>query len=167
MASAGVRSIEYWTLLVAPARLLLLAAVCAVATPPPKDSFPPPPPETDAAALQAVRRHLCGRFGKCGTGAQESPEERKCDAFHRNNCNQKTLAAAVMNLLNGRPAEGECLSLYGSRMVTSLMAKWKTLSVEQIAVSITLALQLELTGVCGLNGSERAAPRTKGLFIRR
>ncbi|XP_032578237.1 uncharacterized protein LOC116801622 [Drosophila sechellia] len=51
----------------------------------------------------------------------------------------ETLAAAVMNLLNGRPAEGECLSLNGSRMVTSLMAKWKTLSVEQIAVSITLA----------------------------
>lgn len=88
MTNAGVRSIECWTLLVGPARLLLLAAVCAVATPPSNGSFPPPPPETDAAALQAVRRHLCGRFGKCGTGAQESPEERKCDAFQRNNCNQ-------------------------------------------------------------------------------
>ncbi|XP_044573262.1 uncharacterized protein LOC123257593 [Drosophila ananassae] len=51
----------------------------------------------------------------------------------------ETLAATVMNLLNARPNEGECLSLYGSRMVTSLMARWKSLSVEQIAVSVTLA----------------------------
>ncbi|XP_039226544.1 uncharacterized protein LOC120320579 [Drosophila yakuba] len=51
----------------------------------------------------------------------------------------ETLAAAVMNLLQGCPTEGECLSLYGSRMVTSLMARWKSLSVEQIAVSVALA----------------------------
>jgi len=49
------------------------------------------------------------------------------------------LAATVMNLLNARPNEGECLSLYGSRMVTSLMARWKSLNAEQIAVSVTLA----------------------------
>ncbi|XP_043862569.1 uncharacterized protein LOC122756547 [Drosophila santomea] len=51
----------------------------------------------------------------------------------------ETLAAAVVNLLQGCPTEGECLSLYGSRMVTSLMARWRSLSVEQIAVSVALA----------------------------
>jgi len=51
----------------------------------------------------------------------------------------ETVAATVMNLLTGRPKEGECMSLYGSRMVTSLMSRWKSLSVEQIAVSVALA----------------------------
>jgi len=78
-------------LLTFPGRLFLLAAVCAVATPPPVPAFHRPPRKTDAAALQAERRHLCGRFGKRGTGAQESPEGRKCDAFQRNNCNQNAV----------------------------------------------------------------------------
>jgi len=49
------------------------------------------------------------------------------------------LAATVINLLNGLPKEGECLSLYGSRMVTSLMSRWKSLDVEQTEVSLVLA----------------------------
>jgi len=33
------------------------------------------------------------------------------------------LAATVINLLNGLPKEGECLSLYGSRMATSAVSQ--------------------------------------------
>jgi len=51
----------------------------------------------------------------------------------------ENLAATVLNLLNGRPTEGESMSLYGSRVVTSLMSRWKSLTVEQIAFSVALA----------------------------
>jgi len=44
-----------------------------------------------------------------------------------------------MNLLNGRPTEGESMSLYGNRVVKSLTSKLKSLTVEQILVSVALA----------------------------
>jgi len=52
---------------------------------------------------------------------------------------QYFLAATVMNLLNGRPTEGESMSLYGNRVVKSLTSKLKSLTVEQILVSVALA----------------------------
>ncbi|XP_029404240.2 uncharacterized protein LOC115065757 [Bactrocera dorsalis] len=51
----------------------------------------------------------------------------------------ETPAATVFNVLNSRPNDGECLALYGSRLVTTLMAKWKTMTPEEIAVSVALS----------------------------
>lgn len=51
----------------------------------------------------------------------------------------ETTAATVFNALNGCPKNGECLSLYGSRLLTTLMAKWKSMTMEEIAVSVVLA----------------------------
>lgn len=51
----------------------------------------------------------------------------------------ETVAAFLMNLNDGRPKEGECLSAYAATLITSLMARWKNLSTEQIAVSTVLA----------------------------
>lgn len=51
----------------------------------------------------------------------------------------ETAAAFLMNLNNNRPKEGECLSAYAVTMITSLMARWKNLTTEQIAVSTVFA----------------------------
>ncbi|XP_070145132.1 uncharacterized protein [Drosophila kikkawai] len=51
----------------------------------------------------------------------------------------ETTAAAVMNVLNGRPKSGESYAEYGSRIVTLLLSKLKAKDMEEIAVSITLA----------------------------
>jgi len=50
----------------------------------------------------------------------------------------ETSAAILMNIFNGRPNPGECLSVYASRLVTSLLTKWKTANIEEIAVSVVL-----------------------------
>ncbi|XP_067633181.1 uncharacterized protein [Eurosta solidaginis] len=51
----------------------------------------------------------------------------------------KTSAATIVNILNGHPIEGECLSVYASRLDTSLMSEWKAMPVEEIVVSVILA----------------------------
>jgi len=51
----------------------------------------------------------------------------------------ETPAATLLNILNGRPKTGECLSAYGSRLVTSLLTKWKSMDIEGIAVSFVMA----------------------------
>lgn len=51
----------------------------------------------------------------------------------------ETAAAHLINLLGTKPKEGECLSAYAATMITSLMSKWKNLTVEQIAVSTIMA----------------------------
>jgi len=61
-----------------------------------------------------------------------------CFYLHQFEGNE-TPAATVFNVLNGRPKDGECLSLYGSRLVTSLVSKWKEMSIEQVAVNVVLA----------------------------
>uniref|UniRef100_A0A0K8S8B9 Uncharacterized protein n=1 Tax=Lygus hesperus TaxID=30085 RepID=A0A0K8S8B9_LYGHE len=43
-------------------------------------------------------------------------------------------AAALMNSLNGKPKEGECYSAYAGKVLNSLMASWKGLTVEQIGL---------------------------------
>lgn len=48
-------------------------------------------------------------------------------------------AAILFNLLNGRPSANECLSVYCSRLVTSLMAKWSSMTVGEMAVSLVMA----------------------------
>ncbi|XP_070075762.1 uncharacterized protein [Drosophila takahashii] len=48
-------------------------------------------------------------------------------------------SAVLLNILNGRPSANESLSVYGSRLVTSLLTKWKGMSQEEIAVSLVLA----------------------------
>ncbi|XP_052855636.1 uncharacterized protein LOC128264268 [Drosophila gunungcola] len=53
--------------------------------------------------------------------------------------NSETPAAILLNIRNGRPKTGECLSAYGSRLVTSLLTKWKAMDIEEIAVSFVLA----------------------------
>lgn len=51
----------------------------------------------------------------------------------------ETSAAFLIGLNNSRPKDGECLSAYAATLMTSLMARWKNLSVEEIAVSTVLA----------------------------
>ncbi|CAD6208687.1 GSCOCG00012753001-RA-CDS [Cotesia congregata] len=51
----------------------------------------------------------------------------------------ETSAATLINLQNSRPKDGECLSSYSSRLLASLCSKWKSASVEEIAVSVVLA----------------------------
>ncbi|XP_039483798.1 uncharacterized protein LOC120446741 [Drosophila santomea] len=47
-------------------------------------------------------------------------------------------AAAILNLLNSRPAHNECHAVYASRMVTTLTTKWCNMTAEKIAVSTVL-----------------------------
>ncbi|XP_032582998.1 uncharacterized protein LOC116803251 [Drosophila sechellia] len=51
----------------------------------------------------------------------------------------ETSAATLMKILNGRPKSGESHTEYGSRIVTLLMSKFKSIDLEEIAVSLTLA----------------------------
>jgi len=51
----------------------------------------------------------------------------------------ETPAARAFNVLSGKPKEGEFISLYASRLITKLLAKWKSLTHEQIAKSVVLA----------------------------
>ncbi|XP_052854743.1 uncharacterized protein LOC128263692 [Drosophila gunungcola] len=51
----------------------------------------------------------------------------------------ETPAALLLNMLKGRPSPNECLSVYSSRMVTSLLTKWKAMTHEEIAISLVLA----------------------------
>ncbi|XP_060649581.1 uncharacterized protein LOC132786888 [Drosophila nasuta] len=51
----------------------------------------------------------------------------------------ETPAAMFLSMLANCPTDGECLSNYASRMVTSLITKWRDMKVEEIAVSVTLA----------------------------
>ncbi|XP_049307209.1 uncharacterized protein LOC125777120 [Bactrocera dorsalis] len=50
----------------------------------------------------------------------------------------ETTTAILLNILNGRPKSGEGFAEYGSRIVTSLMSKWKAKDLEEIAVSVAL-----------------------------
>lgn len=51
----------------------------------------------------------------------------------------ETSAAFLINLHNGRPKDNECLASYAATLLSSIMSKWKNLSIEQIAVSTVLA----------------------------
>ncbi|XP_039951421.1 uncharacterized protein LOC120768716 [Bactrocera tryoni] len=51
----------------------------------------------------------------------------------------ETSAAILMNILNGHPNDNECISVYASRLVTSLMHKWKSQTIEEIAIAVVLA----------------------------
>lgn len=51
----------------------------------------------------------------------------------------ETSAATLMKILNGRPKSGESYTEYGSRIVTLLMSKFKSIDLEEMAVSLTLA----------------------------
>ncbi|CAH2105851.1 unnamed protein product [Euphydryas editha] len=51
----------------------------------------------------------------------------------------ETLAATLIGVNNGKPKDGECLAAYASRVMTSLLTRWKDLSHEEIAASYVLA----------------------------
>ncbi|CAH2086005.1 unnamed protein product [Euphydryas editha] len=51
----------------------------------------------------------------------------------------ETPAATLYRLLNGTPKEGECMSSYATRFLSTLMSQWRSLSVEQIAIAVTIA----------------------------
>jgi len=53
--------------------------------------------------------------------------------------NVETPAAMFLTMLTNSPSDGECLSNYAGRMMTSLMVKWREMDVEEIAASVTLA----------------------------
>lgn len=50
----------------------------------------------------------------------------------------ETTTAILLNILHSRPKSGEGLAEYGSRIVTSLMSKWKSKDLDEIAVSVAL-----------------------------
>ncbi|GBP19142.1 hypothetical protein EVAR_83455_1 [Eumeta japonica] len=51
----------------------------------------------------------------------------------------ETSAAALVRVNSSVPADGESMAAFANRTLTTLMARWKDLSVEQIAVSTVLA----------------------------
>lgn len=51
----------------------------------------------------------------------------------------ETPAATLTSIQNSKPREGECLSAYGTRLVTSLMNRWKLINMEEIVVAIILS----------------------------
>ena len=51
----------------------------------------------------------------------------------------ETAAGFLINLQSSRPKDSECLASYAAKLMSSLMSKWKNLSVEQIAVSTVLS----------------------------
>ncbi|XP_033172670.1 uncharacterized protein LOC117149467 [Drosophila mauritiana] len=53
--------------------------------------------------------------------------------FQQRYANAETPAAMFLQLLNSRPGNSECLAIYASRMVTSLVCKWKGLDTEKRA----------------------------------
>lgn len=50
----------------------------------------------------------------------------------------ETPAAFLTNMLNGRPNANECISVYASRLVTSLLTNWNSMKLEEIAVAVVL-----------------------------
>lgn len=58
----------------------------------------------------------------------------------------ETCAATIIQANNSRPKEGESLAAYASRLITSLMAKWKDMKSEEIAVSYVLAHLAQFDG---------------------
>lgn len=61
------------------------------------------------------------------------------DLFTARFVSVETSAATFINLNNDKPKENETYAAYASRLITSLMNKWKNLRVEQIAVSAVMA----------------------------
>lgn len=51
----------------------------------------------------------------------------------------ETSAATLINLSNDRPKENESYAAYASRLITSLLSRWKNASIEQIAVSTVMS----------------------------
>ncbi|XP_073965260.1 uncharacterized protein [Choristoneura fumiferana] len=58
----------------------------------------------------------------------------------------ETCAATIVHINNSRPKEGENLAAYASRLIASLMAKWKDLNCEEIAISYVLAHLAQFDG---------------------
>jgi len=56
----------------------------------------------------------------------------------------ETPAALLLNMLKGHPSSHECFSVYSSRLVTSLLTKWRAMIHEEIAVSLELAHTLQI-----------------------
>ncbi|CAG9560959.1 unnamed protein product [Danaus chrysippus] len=51
----------------------------------------------------------------------------------------ETIPATLIQLNTSRPKEGESYAAYASRLISSLMNRWKNANMEQIAVSVVLA----------------------------
>ena len=51
----------------------------------------------------------------------------------------ETPAATLCRLFNESPKDGECMSAYATRFLSTLMNQWHSLSTEQIAIAVTLA----------------------------
>nr|XP_046472584.1 uncharacterized protein LOC124214362 [Neodiprion pinetum] len=51
----------------------------------------------------------------------------------------ETPTATLVRISKSRPKEGECLAAYAGRIMTTLMSRWQSMPVEEIAVSIVMA----------------------------
>ncbi|GBP19139.1 hypothetical protein EVAR_83452_1 [Eumeta japonica] len=56
----------------------------------------------------------------------------------------ETSAAALVRVNSSVPADGESMAAFANRTLTTLMARWKDLSVEQIAVSTVLVRCMQI-----------------------
>ncbi|XP_066155600.1 uncharacterized protein [Euwallacea fornicatus] len=58
----------------------------------------------------------------------------------------ETPAAKLTAILNSKPKEGECLSIYGTRLMNSLMTRWKSMTTEEIAIATVLTHMAKFDG---------------------
>lgn len=65
-------------------------------------------------------------------------EDFKTIFTSRYECSE-TPAGFLVNLSNAKPKEGEHLAAYAANLMTSLMTRWKDLSIEQIAIATIMA----------------------------
>lgn len=61
------------------------------------------------------------------------------EAFTSRYDTPETAAATLINLFNSKPKEGECLATYAATQLNVLMARWKKMSTEQIAVATVMS----------------------------
>lgn len=61
------------------------------------------------------------------------------EAFTSRYDSPETAAATLINLFNSKPKEGECLATYAATQLNALLARWKNMSTEQIAVATVMS----------------------------
>lgn len=100
-------------------------------------------PITGASLIMALSRALKGSASSWLSQISHAGMTWKQfrDLFLARYDTAETLTATLIDLNNGKPKEGECLAAYAGRLMTSLLAKWKNLSHEEIVWHLLVKLQ--------------------------
>lgn len=61
------------------------------------------------------------------------------EAFTARYDNSETIASSLINLFSSKPKEGECLATYAATRLNILIARWKKLNTEEIAIATVTA----------------------------